>query len=118
MVIVIGPFVTSNPENYLKAGAVIVKGEPEMYFHNFKKKINDLSQLPEIIENFPSIEITMHSRSKHNSNCIKLVNKNQIWLYVSSIKNELLFWKKNIGSLSIKKNMIKINSLIKKNTFI
>ena len=57
VVIVIGPFVTSNPENYLKAGAVIVKGEPEMYFHNFKKKINDLSQLPQIIENFPSIDL-------------------------------------------------------------
>jgi len=53
-VIVIGPFVTSNPEPYLKAGATIIKGEPEMFFHQFNKTVKDLEKLPNIIENFPT----------------------------------------------------------------
>ena len=57
IVIVIGPFVTSNPKPYLEAGAIVVKGEPEMYFHNFKKNTSDLLELPKIIENFPTIEL-------------------------------------------------------------
>ena len=57
IVVVIGPFVTSNPENYLKAGAKIIKGEPEMYFNNFKKEVSDLPSLPQIIENFPTIAL-------------------------------------------------------------
>ena len=51
-VIVIGPFATSNPENYIENGASVIKGEPEMYFHKFNKNINDLEKLPKIIENF------------------------------------------------------------------
>ena len=52
-VIAIGPFATSNPEKYLENGAKVIKGEPEMFFHKFDKSINDLKNLPEIIENFP-----------------------------------------------------------------
>lgn len=51
-VIVIGPFATSNPENYIENGAIVIKGEPEMYFHKFNKTVNDLNNLPKIIENF------------------------------------------------------------------
>ena len=56
-VIVIGPFVTSNPEPYLKAGATIIKGEPEMFFHKFDKTVSDLEKLPNIIENFPTFSL-------------------------------------------------------------
>ena len=38
LVLVIGPFATSNPENYIKAGGIVIKGEPEMFFHKSKKK--------------------------------------------------------------------------------
>ena len=51
-VIVIGPFVTSNPRPYLEAGATIIKGEPEMFFHDFKNKKLEIDKLPKIIENF------------------------------------------------------------------
>ena len=56
-VIVIGPFVTSNPVKYLENGAIVIKGEPEMYFHKFDKQINDLKNLPKIIENFPTFSL-------------------------------------------------------------
>ena len=53
IVIVIGPFATSNPEKYLENGGIVIKGEPEMYFHKFNKNLDDLKNLPKIIENFP-----------------------------------------------------------------
>ena len=56
-VIVIGPFATTNPENYLKAGAKVIKGEPEMFLHNFKKSLVEVESLPNIIENFPIIDL-------------------------------------------------------------
>lgn len=52
-IIAIGPFVTSNPKSYLDAGAKVIKGEPEMFFHNPENKIIDFNSLPTIIENFP-----------------------------------------------------------------
>ena len=57
IVIVIGPFATSNPERYLENGAVVIRGEPEMYFHKFDKTLNDLKNLPKIIENFPTYNL-------------------------------------------------------------
>ncbi len=55
--IVIGPFATSNPEAYLQAGGIVVKGEPEMFFHKFNKSITDLKELPKVIENFPIVDL-------------------------------------------------------------
>ena len=55
--IVIGPFVTSNPESYVQAGGIVVKGEPEMFFHKFNKSIADLKELPKVIENFPTVDL-------------------------------------------------------------
>ena len=43
-VLVIGPFASSNPENYIKSGAAVLKGEPENFFHNI--------DLIEFIKNF------------------------------------------------------------------
>jgi radical SAM superfamily enzyme YgiQ (UPF0313 family) len=51
-IIVIGPFATSNFQSYLNAGAHVIKGEPEMFFHKFNKTVNDLNNLPSVIENF------------------------------------------------------------------
>ena len=56
-VIVIGPFATSNPENYVKAGAKVVKGEPEMFFHNFKMSVEEIKKLPQVISNFQVFDI-------------------------------------------------------------
>lgn len=53
LVLVIGPFATSNPESYIENGAVVIKGEPEMFFHKFEKTLNDIKNFPKIIENFP-----------------------------------------------------------------
>ena len=57
LVIIIGPFATSNPENYIKAGGIVIKGEPEMFFHKSKKKISDFKKLPKIVENFTLYEL-------------------------------------------------------------
>ena len=57
LVLVIGPFATSNPENYIKAGGIVIKGEPEMFFHKSKKKISDFKKLPKIVQNFKSYEL-------------------------------------------------------------
>ena len=56
-IIVIGPFATSNFEPYLEAGAHVIKGEPEMFFHKSKKKISDFKKLPKIVENFTLYEL-------------------------------------------------------------
>ena len=56
-VIVIGPFATSNPDNYVNHGGIVIKGEPEMYFHKFNLDTSDLENLPKIIENFPTFDI-------------------------------------------------------------
>ena len=57
VVIAIGPFATSNPENYSKNGAIVVKGEPDMFFHNFNKTIEEIKNLPNIVENFETYDI-------------------------------------------------------------
>ena len=56
-VIAIGPFVSSNPQSYLDAGAKIIKGEPEMFFHNPINKVIDFEKLPSIIENFQNYSL-------------------------------------------------------------
>ena len=50
-VIVIGPFAISNPKNYLEAGASVLKGEPEMFFHKLVINNKFLENIPKIIEN-------------------------------------------------------------------
>ena len=56
-VIAIGPFASSNPQNYLDAGASVLKGEPEMFFHNFRLSEDFLNNIPKIIENNNSYEL-------------------------------------------------------------
>ena len=56
-VIVIGPFATSNPDNYINNGGIVIKGEPEMYFHKFNLEKDDLENLPKIIDSFPTYDI-------------------------------------------------------------
>jgi len=53
----IGPFVTSNPEKYIDAGAKVIRGEPEMFFHNFSLSIEEIENLPNLIENLKDIDI-------------------------------------------------------------
>jgi len=50
-VIVIGPFASSNPDNFLKIGAKVLKGEPEMFFHKLTMKDGFFEKLPNLIEN-------------------------------------------------------------------
>jgi len=57
IVFVTGPFATNFSEPYLKVGAKVIKGEPEMFFHKFDKNIEDLKNLPNVVENFPSYEL-------------------------------------------------------------
>ena len=57
IVFVTGPFATNCSEPYLKAGAKVIKGEPEMFFHKFNKDVEYLINLPNIVENFPTYEI-------------------------------------------------------------
>ncbi len=56
-VFVVGPFATNFSEPYLKAGAKVIKGEPEMFFHKFNKDKEYLEKLPNIVENFPTYEL-------------------------------------------------------------
>lgn len=53
----IGPFATSNPQNYINAGSKVISGEPEMFFHKFNLSLNELNLLPNLINNFKSIDI-------------------------------------------------------------
>lgn len=57
IVFAIGPFATSNPDSYIQAGAKVVKGEPEMFFHKFKKSNEEIKQLPNLIDNVNNIDI-------------------------------------------------------------
>ena len=63
-VLVIGPFGSANPENYIKSGAAVLKGEPENFFHNidliefinnFKVEVNIWYDLSEKIKNQKSL---------------------------------------------------------------
>ena len=56
-VIVIGPFASSNPENYIKAGASVLKGEPEMFFHKLNIDDDFLNNIPKLIENTKSYNL-------------------------------------------------------------
>ena len=51
---VIGPFASSNPDLYLKAGAFVIKGEPEMFFFNEEIDNKKLKQLNGIVDTFIS----------------------------------------------------------------
>lgn len=53
----IGPFATVMPEPYVNAGATVIKGEPEMFFHTFISKENEFHKLPKIIENTPIVDL-------------------------------------------------------------
>jgi len=57
IVFAIGPFVTSNPKKYIEAGAKIIKGEPEMFFHKFNMTIENIIKLPNQIENLNLVDI-------------------------------------------------------------
>lgn len=57
IVFVTGPFATNFSEPYLNAGAKVIKGEPEMFFHKFNKELDFLKTLPNIIENFPIVSL-------------------------------------------------------------
>jgi len=57
LVFVTGPFATNCPDAYLNAGAKVIKGEAEMFFHKFNKDIEYLKSLPSIIENFPTFDL-------------------------------------------------------------
>jgi len=50
-IVVIGPFSSSNPENYIKSGAAVIRGEPEMFFHKIELEnfINNFK--PDLINN-------------------------------------------------------------------
>lgn len=50
-IIVIGPFASSNPDTYINAGASVLKGEPEMFFHSLEINNDFLSSIPKLIEN-------------------------------------------------------------------
>ena len=56
-VLVIGPFATSNPQNYTKAGAKVVIGEPEMFFHNFNYDITEIKAMSELIRPQKNIDL-------------------------------------------------------------
>ena len=57
VIFAIGPFATSNPDNYIKAGAKVLIGEPEMFFHKFDLSMGEISTLPDKITNLNSIDI-------------------------------------------------------------
>tara|TARA_B100000886_G_scaffold56030_2_gene34319 strand:- start:161 stop:1486 length:1326 start_codon:yes stop_codon:yes gene_type:complete len=56
-VIVAGPFATSYPEPYLKAGAKVIFGEPDMFFHKFNLNLQEINNLPSRIKNFKIYDI-------------------------------------------------------------
>ena len=56
-VIAVGSFATAVPQKYIEAGAKVVSGEPDMFFHNFNYKKEDLEKLPDLINNFKTIDL-------------------------------------------------------------
>ena len=49
-IFVIGPFATACPENYVKNGAKVISGEPELFFYDFKlSNFNNFENLENII---------------------------------------------------------------------
>ena len=49
---VIGPFASSNPKLYLKEGAFVIKGEPEMFFFNEDIDLKKIKKFSGIVDNF------------------------------------------------------------------
>ena len=49
---VIGPFASSNPKLYLKAGAFVIKGEPEMFFFNEDIDLKKIKKISGIVNTF------------------------------------------------------------------
>jgi len=56
-VFAIGPFATVMPKPYVEAGAKVIAGEPEMFFHNFSNDEFEFEKLPTIVENFPVVDL-------------------------------------------------------------
>ena len=56
-IFVTGPFATNYSEPYLKAGAKVIMGEPEMFFHKFNENDEYLKKLPNIVDNFPTYDL-------------------------------------------------------------
>jgi radical SAM superfamily enzyme YgiQ (UPF0313 family) len=56
-IIAVGSFATTVPEKYIEAGAKVVSGEPDMFFHNFNYKKEELEKLPNLIKNFKTIDL-------------------------------------------------------------
>jgi len=57
VIFAVGPFATTMPDKYIHAGAKVVKGEPEMFFYNFKINEVDILSLPSLIDNNESIDL-------------------------------------------------------------
>jgi len=51
-IVVIGPFASSNPDLYIKEGAFVIKGEPEMFFFNEDINLKKIQNLKGVIDNF------------------------------------------------------------------
>ena len=49
---VIGPFASSNPKLYLKEGAFVIKGEPEMFFFNEDIDLKKIKKISGIVNTF------------------------------------------------------------------
>ena len=57
VVFAIGPFATSNPGNYIDAGAKVIIGEPEMFFHKFNLTMDQINNLPSKITDLKNVDI-------------------------------------------------------------
>ena len=57
VVFAIGPFATSNPGNYIDAGAKVIIGEPEMFFHKFNLTMDQINNLPNKITDLKNVDI-------------------------------------------------------------
>ena len=57
VVFAIGPFATSNPVNYIDAGAKVIIGEPEMFFHKFNLTMDEINKIHDKITDFKSVDI-------------------------------------------------------------
>ena len=53
----IGPFANTMAQPYLDAGAFVVRGEPEMFFHDFSLSPTEVAKLGPFCEAGPSIEL-------------------------------------------------------------
>jgi len=56
-IIVVGPFASNFPEKYIKYGAKVIKGEPEMFFKDFDFQENSFPNLTNIIDKFKVYDI-------------------------------------------------------------